>query len=220
MSVLLLQEMNKARLADRVPATPPSSNLQRATYQSKPTVPAINSANQETGGYFNFTNIPYALPPTGTRRFRAPLPIEGESSKIDNGSIGHICPQAYPNWITISGQFMQAYLQGNPFDEGAAWRSLATQPSPPSDPRVSEDCLVLDVLVPKKVWDAVSSGQTPQADVLVWIYGGGFVFGSKDFWGNPAGLIEASRSNGSDGIIYVAMNYRVTLPLMLVDVDD
>ncbi|KEF62257.1 uncharacterized protein A1O9_00229 [Exophiala aquamarina CBS 119918] len=201
--------MNEAKLTDRVPATPSSSGIQCVAQKLKTTVLSIDFANQETGRYFNFTNIPYALPPTGDRRFRAPLAIESKSSMLDNGSIGHICPQAYPDWITISGEFMQAYLLGESFDEGAAWGSLATQPPPPPDPRVSEDCLVLDVLVPEKVWDAVSSGQTPQAEVLVWIYGGGFVFGSKDFWGNPAGLIEASRSNGRDGIIYVAMNYRV-----------
>ena len=100
-------KMDEARLADRIAAMAPSSNLQRLTYQSKTIVSSINDANQETGNYFNFTNIPYALPPTGDRRFRAPQAFEGKSSKFENGSIGHICPQSYPDWIAISGRFMR-----------------------------------------------------------------------------------------------------------------
>lgn len=36
------------------------------------------------------------------------------------------------------------------------------------DPRVTEDCLVLDVLVPKTVFDEQSKSKG--APVLVWIY--------------------------------------------------
>jgi carboxylesterase type B len=39
--------------------------------------------------------------------------------------------------------------------------------------------------------------------------GGGYVFGTKDLYGNPAGLIASSQVNGSAGVIYVAMNYRL-----------
>lgn len=40
------------------------------------------------------------------------------------------------------------------------------------------------------------------------IYGGGYTLGSKD-WYDPSGLIKASQANGGQGIIYVAMNYRL-----------
>jgi cholinesterase len=77
------------------------------------------------------------------------------------------------------------------------------------DPRTSEDCLFLDVMVPKKIFDSKGNGKG--AAVLVWIYGGGYTGGSKGDSGNPAGLIHASQSSGSDGVIYVSMNYRVSL---------
>lgn len=44
--------------------------------------------------------------------------------------------------------------------------------------------------------------------MLVWIYGGGFTLGSKSE-NDPAGLIAQSQTNGAEGMIFVAMNYRL-----------
>jgi carboxylesterase type B len=44
---------------------------------------------------------------------------------------------------------------------------------------------------------------------LVWIHGGGFVLGSKSSSGNPAGLIARSQVGGQEGVIIVAINYRL-----------
>ena len=41
------------------------------------------------------------------------------------------------------------------------------------------------------------------------IYGGGYTLGSKDSIPNANGLVQASQADGSDGIIFVAMNYRL-----------
>ena len=73
-----------------------------------------------------------------------------------------------------------------------------------TDPRESEDCLFLDVVVPKGIFN--SNKQHP---VLVWIYGGGYTAGSKAGSGSPAGLLERSQMDNSSGVIYVAMNYRL-----------
>jgi carboxylesterase type B len=97
--------------------------------------------------------------------------------------------------------------------EGQAAQELAkTNPMaliPPPDPRESEDCLFLDVLVPAQVFTKRQKKGYKGAPVMVWIYGGGFTF--TDNSGNPAGLIRRSqeRGNDQDGIIYVKMNYRV-----------
>lgn len=82
---------------------------------------------------------------------------------------------------------------------------------PPPDPRESEDCLFLDVLVPTKVFEKRRDKDYKGAPVMVWIYGGGFTF--TDDSGNPAGLIRRSQehSDDYDGIIYVKMNYRVSV---------
>jgi hypothetical protein len=49
------------------------------------------------------------------------------------------------------------------------------------------------------------------APVMVQIYGGGYTGGDKVSVGNPAGLIARSEENGSEGVIYVALNYRLGL---------
>jgi carboxylesterase type B len=71
------------------------------------------------------------------------------------------------------------------------------------DPRTSEDCLFLDVVVPKA---AYTNGRAP---VIVWIHGGGYTQGSKVDSGNPSGLIARSKSFTANGVIYVSINYRL-----------
>jgi carboxylesterase type B len=46
---------------------------------------------------------------------------------------------------------------------------------------------------------------------MVQIFGGGYTEGDKISVGNPAGWIARSQENGSEGVIYVAMNYRIGL---------
>ena len=67
----------------------------------------------------------------------------------------------------------------------------------------SEDCLYLDVDVPKSMFDRRTRGKG--APVLVWIYGGGYTAGSKWQFGSGAGLLAIAK----EPIIYVALNYRV-----------
>lgn len=84
------------------------------------------------------------------------------------------------------------------------------------DPRTSEDCLFLDVMVPKMIFDrAQSKRPVPKkvlAPVMVWIYGGGYTMGDKSAY-DPSGLIQRSMEVG-DGMVYVAINYRVSLAIL------
>ncbi|THC91364.1 hypothetical protein EYZ11_009179 [Aspergillus tanneri] len=119
-------------------------------------------------------------------------------------------------------------LAGTPFNFNASYEQVyindsCTTPPPvaEADPRSSEDCLFLDVHVPKAVLLNRShtlyrprAHQKGGAPVLVYLQDGAYVSGSKSDQ-NPAGLIAKSREDGSPGIIYVGMNYRVRLPLML-----
>jgi carboxylesterase type B len=70
-----------------------------------------------------------------------------------------------------------------------------------------EDCLFLDVYVPAQALKTPSL----KLPVVVWVYGGAYVFGSKDslqpelpFY-DGSGMIDQA----NNGIIFVAMNYRM-----------
>ncbi|KAL9606784.1 MAG: hypothetical protein Q9179_000074 [Wetmoreana sp. 5 TL-2023] len=91
---------------------------------------------------------------------------------------------------------------------GAPVGDPSTAGPPPVDPRTSEDCLFLDVLLPKKVWESRSRSR---AAVLVWIHGGGFNAGWKDFTGRGYGLVSRSQQRGSQGVILVSINFRLGL---------
>ncbi|KIV90404.1 hypothetical protein PV10_07714 [Exophiala mesophila] len=176
----------------------------------------------ETTQLYNFSNIRYAQAPVGELRFAAPVAPEGRNETPQNGSVGRICPQAYPAWGLIATEFTRAYVTGNlssfNFTESeqelqALLASGVNSSEEEPDPRISEDCLFLDVIVPRTIFDNANNlrrkRQNAGAPVLVWIYGGGYVAGEKNSYGSPAGLINASRADGGDGIIYVAMNYRL-----------
>lgn len=112
-------------------------------------------------------------------------------------------------------QFLDAYSKNEPFNftdvNATFYVGLNTTKPPVQDPRTTEDCLFLDVIVPKKVFDSSTHHQINAmggSPVLVWIYGGGFSYGDKPSFGNPAGLIKASNLTDPDGVIVVLFNYR------------
>lgn len=173
---------------------------------------ALANVIQSTGHFYNFSNIRYAQPPVGGLRFRAPVPPQGRNTTVDDGSVGRICPQANPAWALIAAVFAPDYLEGKPFNLSATVAGIAgaSNPLPPLDPRTTEDCLFLDVVVPQNILKSGlnSTNLTSGAPVLVWIYGGGYTAGEKSAY-SPAGLIRASQVNGTQGVIFVSLNYRL-----------
>ncbi|KAI0886712.1 alpha/beta-hydrolase [Annulohypoxylon maeteangense] len=161
----------------------------------------------ETGGYYNFSNIRYAEPPIGNLRFRAPVePPSQDKCVITDGSIGRVCPKSSGNWTIIASQFAKSYLAGLPFNYDLAESLLSDSPAAvSSDPRTTEDCLFLDVIAPRSAF----AGNGPGLPVLIWVYGGGYSSGEKTGNGkfNPAGLLAASSSDS--GFVFVAINYRL-----------
>lgn len=78
----------------------------------------------------------------------------------------------------------------------------------------SEDCLFLDIYVPGSILAGAQKDHTANTPVVVWLFGGAFVFGSKDLvlggagndpLYNGTGLLMADNGN----IIFVAGNYRL-----------
>lgn len=125
-----------------------------------------------TGNYYNFSDIRYAAPPTGENRWKVPQHPATNRSTVQKGAEGRICPQANPAWELIAAQFLPLYLTGSQtkFNESSFNTSTGGM-APPQDPRTTEDCLFLDVRVPKSIFD--NAGKGYGAPVLVWIYGGG-----------------------------------------------
>lgn len=190
-----------------------SVDVSMASVSTSGTGDELTKSSQTASGIYNFSNIRYAAPPLGDLRFRAPVWPATNRSHIEDGSVGRICPQAEPIWETnIAPAFLMSLMTGSKFNQST---NISSYPYVPEkrDPRTSEDCLFLDVVVPKKIFDrAQNKSFVPKkalAPVLVWIYGGGYTMGEKGEY-DPSGLIRQSMAVG-EGIIYVAMNYRVSL---------
>lgn len=167
---------------------------------------------------FNFSNIRYAAPPIGDLRFTAPQPpLQTDPNIIHDGSYGFNCPQSMAAWVVTLD-----YRDGSPLNQ----TGNITYEIPPHAGDENEDCLFLDVVVPKEIYYAqnveddnhielrkkkIGSG----APVLVWVYGGAYVMGSKSYYGTPTGLLAHSKEAGRQGFVYVAFNYRVSSELTL-----
>ncbi|MCJ1247550.1 hypothetical protein MMC30_004764 [Trapelia coarctata] len=140
------------------------------------------------GDFFTIPNIRFGAASLGPLRFSAsvyPSAIP-DPSVVQNSSYGPSCPQVDATRPCTPG--------------GNIVRSM--QPAV----ELNEDCLFLDIYVPRS---ALSGG--PPLPVVVWFFGGAFVFGSKDLYGpefpfyNGTGLLRAAQS----GVIFVAGNYRL-----------
>ncbi|KAL7940242.1 Alpha/Beta hydrolase protein [Trichoderma barbatum] len=87
---------------------------------------------------------------------------------IQRGDVGASCPQAYAVWYLCG----LAQLSGTINSTDQYNKSLISPPNPLE----REDCLFLDVIIPKAIFDDKNNRNSP---VLVWVYGGGFAFGHK-----------------------------------------
>lgn len=107
----------------------------------------------ETAHAFLFRGVPYAKPPVGDFRFRAPQPIEPWNDVLYAERFGAICPQSS---LENSGFYHKEFYSDLNFV-----------------PEMCEDCLYLNIWTPK-------SGRE-KCPVAIWIHGGAFMsgFGSE-----------------------------------------
>lgn len=108
-----------------------------------------------------FRGVPFAAPPVGDLRWKAPQPTEPW------------------NGIRQATEFGPDPIQGDGTARG-----------------ISEDCLYLNIWAPANSQDA-------PLPVLVWIYGGGFSFGSTSV------PVHNGEHLARKGVILVSINYRV-----------
>ncbi|KAI3587366.1 Alpha/Beta hydrolase protein [Fusarium oxysporum f. sp. albedinis] len=176
-----------------------------------------------TSNQYNFSKIRYGQALIGDLRFKAPLSPKGRNPKLQLGEVGRICPEAFPHWFRISEEFAANFSAGigatfnlTAAEIGAKQHFDSTALKP--DPRITEDCLFLDVVTPKAAFDnAQKYGRNSSlgAPVVIWIHGGGYVGGSKNHLGGvnlptiPTTLIKSSQVADKQGIVFVSINYRL-----------
>lgn len=131
-------------------------------------------------GYTVYKGIPYAKPPVGDLRWRAPQEMEPWDGVLEAKSFGNAAPQMLPEeGHPIMGRFKKEFYS-----------------DPEFMPQMSEDCLYLNIWSP----DHEDGAKLP---VAFWIHGGGFGggFGSE---------VEFDGEKYCDrGVILVTINYRV-----------
>jgi para-nitrobenzyl esterase len=126
-----------------------------------------------------FKGLPYAQPPVGPLRWRAPEPASAWTGVRPGDKFPHSCMQqpthipALPGKVDGSYRFLTVDADG-----------------------YSEDCLYLNVWTPAK---------TPAAHlpVMVYIHGGGFTGGSGDT------IMQEPSRLAAKGLVIVTLNYRL-----------
>jgi para-nitrobenzyl esterase len=133
-----------------------------------------------------FKGIPFAAPPLGENRWKAPQPVAKWDGVRKADAFGAPCAAGAPPAGRGGG------------GRGAAAPGAAPQApaAPPREPARAEDCLYLNV------WSSATS-PNDKRPVMVWIYGGGFTGGS-------GGLAWYDGENlASKGPVIVTFNYRL-----------
>ena len=126
-----------------------------------------------------FLGVPYAAPPVGPLRYVAPVPPAPWSGFRDCVQPGPVAPQTRPPTGSLDVD-IDLLL-------GPKWHY--------TDGGASDDYLTLNVLRPP--------GGRTGLPVMVWIHGGGFIYGSKDI------PICDGTAFARDGVVFVAINYRL-----------
>ncbi|KAJ7660449.1 carotenoid ester lipase precursor [Mycena rosella] len=137
----------------------------------------------------SFLGIPFALPPTGDRRFRLPAPIPAYNGTHTATAMGPACPQQAVVLPILTGlpDEVVDYVVNSAF--GTIWPS-------------AEDCLTVNVIKP------TTATATSKLPVVVWIFGGGFELGSPAMY-NGVPIVQRSIAM-KEPVIYVSLNYRLS----------
>ncbi|XP_059477244.1 cholinesterase 1-like [Neocloeon triangulifer] len=142
---------------------------------------------------YEYRGIPYAKPPSGVNRFKAPVKMDAWIGVLDATQFGQACPQ--PSWSRLGP--LASFMTPDPdalYQQSRA-AALATDP---------EDCLTLDVYTP-------TTEPGAKLPVLVYIHGGFWLWGSSAV-NRPGYLLQHD-------LILVSIQYRLG-PLGFTYLDD
>src|SRR5262245_60079094 len=147
----------------------------------------LSGAATDTASVRVFKGIPFAAPPTGANRWRAPQPAAKWDGIRKADAFGAPC--------TAGGGGGRGG-RGGAAPAAGARGPAATPQAPPRQPPASEDCLYLNV------WTSAQRA-SDRRPVMVWIYGGGFTGGSGSMpWYDGEALAVK-------GVVVVTFNYRL-----------
>jgi para-nitrobenzyl esterase len=139
-----------------------------------------------------FKGIPFAAPPLGENRWRAPQPPARWDGVKNAGAFGAPCTSGPAAGRGGAGRG----ARGADGARGAAAPPAQAAPAAPREPARSEDCLHLNV------WTSAARAGD-RRPVMVWIYGGGFTGGSGGLqWYDGENL-------AAKGPVIVTFNYRL-----------
>ncbi|RBQ68334.1 hypothetical protein FVER14953_13995 [Fusarium verticillioides] len=165
---------------------------------------------------YKFQNVRYGRSPTGKLRFRAPRPPLENRTVVQTGAGTRICPQGQPQWQAKTLMAIGKYSNPTvPFTLEGWVEAIENGTVPPGNinANATEDCLLLDVYVPRKVLKAAGTSDKQGVPVLVFIHGGGGVFGSKDGSGptlfEPSGILAQAQTAFNQDFVFVTLNYRL-----------
>ncbi|RAL64716.1 hypothetical protein DID88_001747 [Monilinia fructigena] len=135
------------------------------------------------------------------RNLRFSAPVEPEVNRtINDGQQGAVCAQGTPYWEEVALNFLGGankttveICRGTSRSSREEPYYLRTFSTSATDIR---GLLAARRHCPKSIYDSCGESKAP---VVVWIYGGGYVAGSKFSTGNPATLISRSQENGDEG---------------------
>lgn len=157
----------------------------------------------------------------GNLRWAPPKPPKFEP-KVQRGELERICFQSQPAFeLTILGPWIDAYLSN---DTESFYKKYPNSPPPPPIPAnltelfppllpaETEDCLFLDVYVPKEIFDQKDSRTRKKkgSAVFLWVHGGGLTLGNKRSDSDFKGLLARSQEKYKEPVIFVSINYRVS----------
>jgi para-nitrobenzyl esterase len=146
---------------------------------------SVSGIPTNDSGITIFKGIPYAAPPVGDLRWRAPQPAAHWEGVRKAEQFG-------PNCTAGGGAGGRGKGKGPAGDKGPGPAKAAV----PAGPAASEDCLYVNVWTPAKA----ANDRLP---VMVWTYGGGFTGGSG------AEARYDGEALAKKGIVVVTYNYRL-----------
>ena len=157
----------------------------------------VSSAAGVGAGVRVFKGIPFAAPPVGMNRWRAPQPVANWEGVRAGDVFGNRCIAGggFGGGRGAAGGRGRAGAPGAPAPAPAPAAAPAA-PAPPPQPPLSEDCLYLNV------WTSAASA-SDRRPVMVWIYGGGFTGGSGSEQRYDGDRLSAK------GPVVVTFNYRL-----------